>query len=30
MVAITKVETTLDEVLEWLGRHRAELAPLLA
>jgi nucleoside-diphosphate-sugar epimerase len=24
------VETTLDEVLEWLGRHRAELEPLLA
>ena len=24
------VDTTLDEVLEWLGRHRAELEPLLA
>ena len=24
------VETNLDEVMEWLGRHRAELEPLLA
>ena len=24
------VETTLDEVLEWLGRSQAELEPLLA
>ena len=24
------IETTLDEVLEWLGRYRAELEPLLA